>query len=123
MRNGVVTPVRAPPSNFSIKKGFTGQTDNSKKIKCFAKTYPTSFCNQLQVLLKRSFLMLSRDRTLTYSRILTHLFVGLFIGTLYFGIGNDAKEVLNNANYLFYTVMFLMLTSFNCVTLTCELFN
>lgn len=113
MKSGLVTPVRAPKFNFvSFKR--------SGEEKHVPKTYTTSFANQLKVLLKRSMIMLSRDRTLTYSRISMHLFVALFIGTLYFGIGRDAKEIHNNANYLFYTVMFLMLTSFNCVTITCK---
>lgn len=121
MRTGVVTPVKAPSSDYILVRSTGVQTEKFSKFHCWTSNYPTSFCNQLQVLIKRSYLSLSRDRSLTYSRLLTHLLVALFIGTLYFGIGGDAKEVLNNSNYLFYTIMFLMLTSFNCVTLTCKL--
>ncbi|KAG5873346.1 hypothetical protein JTB14_017796 [Gonioctena quinquepunctata] len=80
--------------------------------------YHTSFYNQLGVLIKRTILILSRDRTLTLSRFLTHSGIALFIGILYFGIGVDASNMLNNSNFMFFSVMFLMLTAFNCVTTT-----
>ncbi|KAF5292527.1 hypothetical protein FQR65_LT01673 [Abscondita terminalis] len=113
MSSGMITPVKAPNVVFSSTK-FSEQS----KSCCHSKLYPTSFLNQLVVLIKRSFLILKRDRTLTYSRIFTHFSVALFIGILYFGIGVDAKDLRDNANFLFFSVMFLMLTSFNCITLT-----
>ncbi|EFA01493.1 ATP-binding cassette sub-family G member 1 [Tribolium castaneum] len=114
MESGQITPVKAPPILF--KKITNG---NAKEATfCGNSQYPTSFCNQIYVLLKRTFLLISRDRTLTYSRISTHLGIALFIGTLYHGIGEDASNVLNNFNFLFFSVMFLMLTAFNCVTTT-----
>lgn len=91
-----------------------------RTIQCCDRQYPTSFCNQLLVLLKRNFLILTRDPTLTYSRLITHTTIALFLGILYYGIGKDASNVLNNFNFMFFTVMFLMFTAFNCVTTTCK---
>lgn len=107
MESGRITPVNAPPI---IPPKF---------VKAYNQ-YPTSFLYQLYVLLKRTFLILSRDRTLTYSRLGTHTGIALVIGILYYGIGIDASNMLNNFNFIFFSVMFLMLTAFNCVTTTCK---
>lgn len=121
MANGLITPVKAPPNMF---KKFTSSKSYQKESTfcCRRSAYPTSFCNQIYVLLKRTFLLNSRDKTLTFSRLSTHLGIALFIGVLYYGIGEDATHMLNNFNFLFFSVMFLMLTAFNCVTTTCKFF-
>ncbi|KAJ8922887.1 hypothetical protein NQ315_007922 [Exocentrus adspersus] len=112
MRAGRITPTTAPPIIFpKIDKHKHKEHSNP----CCYGSYPTSFCNQFCVLLKRTFLILTRDRTLAYARL-----------------GEDASNVLNNFNFMFFSVMFLMLTAFNCVSttfplelpiLTKELFN
>lgn len=117
MQNGRITPVKAPI--FSPKMFNTVQ-ENSRKLCCISSQYSTSYCNQILVLLKRTFLLISRDPTLTYSRLSTHTGIAIFIGILYYGIGVDASNVLNNFNFLFFSVMFLMLTAFNCVITTCK---
>lgn len=118
MESGRITPVKAPPILFS--RMTNGNQLKEDPTFCWHSQYPTSFCNQIYVLLKRTFLLNSRDRTLTYSRLTTHFGIALFIGVLYHGIGEDASNILNNFNFLFFTVMFLMLTAFNCVTTTCK---
>lgn len=119
MRNGLLTPVRSPTSaafNWANKAKRKAKTDI-----CYDDHYTTSFLNQLYVLLKRTFLVLSRNKTLTISRIGTHLAIALILGILYFGIGRDASNMLNNFNFIFFSVMFLMLTAMNCVITTCKL--
>lgn len=119
MRAGRITPTTAPPMIFPrIDKRKHKEPSN----KCCYGSYPTSFCNQLCVLLTRTFLILTRDRTLAYARLGTHIGIALFIGILYQGIGEDASNVLNNFNFMFFSVMFLMLTAFNCVITTCKYF-
>ncbi|KAK9730384.1 ABC-2 type transporter [Popillia japonica] len=116
MRNGLLTPVRSPTSaafNWANKTKRKAKTDI-----CYDDHYTTSFLNQLYVLLKRTFLVLSRNKTLTISRIGTHLAIALILGILYFGIGRDASNMLNNFNFIFFSVMFLMLTAMNCVITT-----
>ncbi|KAF5280010.1 hypothetical protein FQA39_LY05391 [Lamprigera yunnana] len=115
MNSGLITPVKAPTIVFPDMVNLA----KTKNAFWHSTIYPISFLNQLLVLIKRSFLILTRDRTLTYSRIFTHFSVAIVIGILYYGIGIDAKDLHNNANFLFFSVMFLMMTSFNCITLTC----
>lgn len=117
MQNGRITPVRATPIIFpKVKQPPKFESE----VRCCDRQYPTSFCNQLFVLLKRNFLITWRDRTLTYSRLITHICIALFIGILYYDIGEDASNVLNNFNYLFFSVIFLQFTAFNSVTTTCK---
>ncbi|KAI7815562.1 ABC subfamily G member 28 [Rhyzopertha dominica] len=117
MQSGRITPVRAAPIYFpTVKKNEPVHV--TETTHCCDRHYPTSFCNQLVVLLRRNFLILSRDMTLTYSRIATHAAIAMFIGILYFGIGEDASNTLNNFNYLFFSIIFLQFTAFNCVTTT-----
>lgn len=119
MKSGQITPVRAPSITFpKLKKNKNSYETES--VRCCDRQYSTSFCNQLYVLLKRNFLIIIRDRTLTVSRLLTHVAIALFIGILYFGIGRDASNVLNNFNYVFFSILFLQFTAFNCVTTTCK---
>lgn len=118
MNRGQITPVHAPP----ILSSRTMNCDkaDSPFWKYCTGSYSTSYLNQIGVLLKRTFIILRRDRTLTYSRILTHTVIAIFIGILYYGIGTDASNMLNNFNYMFFSVMFLMLTAFNCIITTCK---
>lgn len=80
--------------------------------------YTTSFWTQLCVLLRRTFIILKRDYQHTYIRIILHVLIALFIGTLYFDIGRDATYMLDNFNYLFFTVMFNMFTAFSSMTVS-----
>lgn len=118
MRSGQITPVHAPP--IFVTKMINCDKSESALSKCCHGSYSTSYLNQISVLLKRTFIILSRDKTLTYSRLLTHTVIAIFIGILYYGIGTDASNMLNNFNFMFFSVMFLMLTAFNCITTTCE---
>lgn len=116
MQSGRITPVKAPPLPKVQKcDKYEGPTSQ-----CFHDIYTTSFLNQIVVLIKRTFLILSRNRTLTYSRIGIHIGIALFISILYRGIGQDASNMLNNFNFLFFSVMFLMHSAFNSVTTTCK---
>ncbi|CAH0561473.1 unnamed protein product [Brassicogethes aeneus] len=117
MSSGRITPVKAPPIFSPKLMGCEKNKPHRSKCCCYGQ-YPTSIVYQFYVLLKRAFLILSRDRTLTYSRLGTHTGIALILGTLYHGIGTDASNMLNNFNFMFFTVMFLMMTAFNCMTTT-----
>ncbi|KAL3266498.1 hypothetical protein HHI36_010668 [Cryptolaemus montrouzieri] len=117
MNCGQVTPVSVPWVIFQRMRSVD-RNEQEPLVHCCQSEYSTSQFNQLIVLLKRNYIILSRDRTLTYSRIATHLLIALFIGFLYYGIGIEAQNMLNNFNYLFFSVMFLMMTAFNCVSTT-----
>lgn len=117
MGSGKITPVHAP-SIISPRLSYD-KPESSLSNFCQG-SYSTTFFNQFSVLLKRTFIILSRDRTLTYSRFITHTSIAICVGILYYGIGTDASNMMNNFNYLFLTVMFLMLTPFNCIITTCK---
>ncbi|XP_044748563.1 ATP-binding cassette sub-family G member 1-like [Coccinella septempunctata] len=109
-----LTPLNIPQVIFRRMKS----SDRDKTTTCCESEYATSSLHQLLVLIKRNYIILSRDRTLTYSRIATHVTIALFIGYLYYGIGIEAQNMLNNFNYMYFSVMFLMMTAFNCVSTT-----
>lgn len=118
MQSGRMTPVHAPPI-FLSKTPITCDINlDFTYIHSYKGTYPASFLRQLSILIQRTFLINTRDRTLTISRFLTHIAIGLFIGILYFGIGVDASNMFNNFNYMFFSEMFLMMTAFNSVLTT-----
>ncbi|EDW64893.1 ATP-binding cassette sub-family G member 4 isoform X1 [Drosophila virilis] len=75
--------------------------------------YATPFYRQLSILLLRTFLLIWRDSSLTTMRFGIHLAIGLLIGFLYYGIGNDAANSMNNFRYVFYTIMFIMYCAFS----------
>lgn len=126
--SGLITPVRAPhlPSNGHYYQPLSPLSectaDPMKKPKKIplqlspdkycsrSETYATSFCRQLSLLLLRTSLVLWRDLTLTAMRLFIHVMIALMIGTLYFGIGEDAKHALNIFRYIFFSIMFLMFT-------------
>jgi ATP-binding cassette, subfamily G (WHITE), member 1 len=86
-----------------------------------ADLYSTSFLRQFYYLLVRSFLLISRNPSLCLIRVSIHFIVAIFIGILYQGVGNSAKNQMNNFKYVFYSVMFLMFTAFSSFQIQCKL--
>lgn len=82
--------------------------------------FPTSGWMQFWILLKRTFITIMRDQTLTQMRLLSHVIVGAIIGMIYYDIGNDAAKIMSNAGCIFFTTMFTMFTAMMPTILTCE---
>lgn len=80
--------------------------------------FPTSSWTQFWILLKRTFLTIIRDQTLTQMRLVSHVVVGAIIGMIYYGIGNDASKIMSNAGCLFFTTLFMMFTAMMPTILT-----
>ncbi|XP_004530367.1 ATP-binding cassette sub-family G member 4 [Ceratitis capitata] len=91
---------------MSIDAGHLCKRDN---------VYATPFYLQLLFLLRRTFLILWRDSSLTTLRFCIHFSVALLIGLLYYDIGNDAANAINIFRYAFYTIMFIMFCAFSSI--------
>lgn len=82
--------------------------------------YSTSFLRQFYYLYLRTFLLITRNPSLSMMRLMIHLVVAVGIGLIYYQIGSSAKNLMNNFKFIFYTVMFLMFTAFSSLQTTCK---
>lgn len=128
----------SPPASFEYSPGAKPPQPAQTRVKVAKKslappidtasghicrnddTYATSFWRQLSLLILRTCLNMWRDRSLTMMRLFIHCCIGLLIGTMFVGIGNDASNVRNIFGYIFFSIMFTMFTAFSSMTLVCK---
>lgn len=80
--------------------------------------YSTSFLRQFYYLYIRTFLLITRNPSLSFLRIGIHILAAFFIGALYFRIGYSAVHLMDTYKYIFYSVIFLMFTAFSSLQTT-----
>lgn len=73
--------------------------------------YATSSIHQFRVLFCRSILCILREPMNTQLKLIGNVVMGLLLGTLYWGIGNDGSKVFNNAGLIFCIIIFLIFTA------------
>ena len=78
---------------------------------CHDSAYGASGWTQFYVLFYRSFLANIRDNQLFFFRIFAQVVIGILIGFLYQGIGNDSSRVEDNIAMLFFCILFSLFTA------------
>lgn len=82
-------------------------------------TFQRAFSIQFWILLKRAFKTSIRNKQLMHLRIMSHIIVGVLIGTIYYGVGANEKFTINNLGCIFFTMLFIVFTGLMPTILTC----
>lgn len=84
--------------------------------------FPVSFWVQFYYIYSTLLLQLSRNRTAIILHLFTHIFSGILLGALFFGIGNDASLAISNFKYCFSILIFFVYTYLLTPVLECKFF-
>jgi ABC-type multidrug transport system ATPase subunit len=64
------------------------------------------FCQQLNDVFRRQLIITSRNWKNTAIRILVHLFIGIVSGVMFYNIGNDASQIIQNYRLIMVLLIF-----------------
>lgn len=93
---------------------------NYEKLSIVQGRSSSTFFRQFCQLMLRNFLILKRDPSPIIIRFLINFVVGLLVGTIYIGNGNDASQIFSVFKYIFVSVFFLMYTSYYSLQTACK---
>ncbi|KII65694.1 ATP-binding cassette sub-family G member 4 [Thelohanellus kitauei] len=102
--SSLLSPLPASSYRSSYRIG-TGKELNM--IKRFVTVF-TRHLLQFVILSQRSLRATLRDKMFTYLRLATTILMALLLGLLYYKIGNDGSNVINNLGCIFFTLIYLI---------------
>lgn len=70
--------------------------------------HESNWMTQFSILISRMWLQMWRDRSYLFLRMILHVIIGVLIGTLYFGMGQDGSKTLFNFGFYFCCLIFFM---------------
>ncbi|KAF0989753.1 hypothetical protein HZS_3574 [Henneguya salminicola] len=97
--------------NVAIELQSLSTCNSIEKRHRQSNTFFTMFSHeilQFGILTKRSLRASFRDKMFTYLRFATTIVMSLLLGTLYYDIGNDGANVINNLGCIFFTMIYLI---------------
>lgn len=114
IENGINTDYR--------KKSYSSFEKNGVEFSRTSRLdFSSSFINQVTQLTLRNIIFNKRDRSFMLTRLLVYIIVGILVGVMYFGIGNEARQMINIFKCLYLMNAFLMYTSLYSLTVRCKL--
>ncbi|CAH0560101.1 unnamed protein product [Brassicogethes aeneus] len=72
---------------------------------------PPSEFKKFFILLRRTFLQIYRDWTISHLKLVLHLLVGIFLGIFFQNAGQDGSKTINNLGFLLVSTVYLCYTS------------
>jgi len=60
---------------------------------------------------------------MAWLRSAAHVMVGVMLGCIFYGIGNDAAKTSGNVGFVFFLMLFLFFSNAMPTVLTCEILN
>lgn len=109
IQNGLNEDFRAPPQTFLTSDRVFS-----------ANQSPASFVYQFILLVKRNLIFMSRDKSFLMLRLAVSVIMALFVGCLFFNIGNLATHVFDNFKYIYVTTHFLTYAAFFSLMVRCK---
>lgn len=82
--------------------------------------FPVSIWGQLFILLSRTFLQMSRNRSVIIIQFLHHFASGLLIGGIFFKLGSDGSQTMAIFKYILSVNVFFMYTYVMVPVLVCK---